>query len=77
MTNVHVFTWTGANVRHPLADGTERWMEYLSHIRKDGKERDLILEFVQDDRDDALFEDAKNAAQLAEPAGQTGRSDLI
>ena len=59
MTNVHVFTWTGANVRHPLADGTERWMEYLSHIRKDGKERDLILEFVQDDRDDALFEDAK------------------
>ena len=59
MTNVHVFTWTGANARHPLADGTDRWMEYLSHIRKDGKERDLILEFVQDDRDDALLEDAK------------------
>lgn len=59
ITNIHVFTWTGANVRHPLADGSERWLQYLDHIRRDGKAHDLILEFVQDDLEQALLADAQ------------------
>ena len=59
LSNIHVFTWTGANIRHPLSDGTERWLEYLSHLPEDGSGHDLILEFVQDDREDALLQDAK------------------
>lgn len=58
LANIHVFAWTGNNVRHPLAEGGANWMEYLSHIREGGKNHALILEFVKDDSAEQFQSDA-------------------
>ena len=55
----HVFTWTGANVRHPLEAGAARWEEYLTHLAPAQKERCLLLEFVQEDSEEAFRRDAR------------------
>ncbi|HIQ59603.1 MAG TPA: sugar phosphate isomerase/epimerase [Candidatus Merdivicinus intestinavium] len=58
LANIHVFAWTGANVRHPLEEGRDVWEEYLSRIRRAPGSRALILEFVKDDSEDAFRADA-------------------
>lgn len=58
LANIHVFAWTGENVRHPLAEGEADWMEALSHIREGGKNHALILEFVKDDSPEQFQTDA-------------------
>ena len=59
ISTVHVFTWTGANVRHPLEAGAARWEEYLTHLAPAQKERCLLLEFVQEDSEEAFRRDAR------------------
>ena len=56
LSNVHVFQWTGANVRHPLSDGIKEWQDYMNIAKGVGK--DFILEFVQDDAPTAFLQDA-------------------
>ena len=59
ISTVHVFTWTGANVRHPLEAGAARWEGYLTHLAPAQKERCLLLEFVQEDSEEAFRRDAR------------------
>lgn len=59
ISTVHVFTWTGANVRHPLEAGAARWEEYLTHLAPAQKEHCLLLEFVQEDSEEAFRRDAR------------------
>lgn len=59
LANVHVFTWSKGNIRHPLSQGEPQWKEYLAHLPQDHLPHCLILEFVQDDRVTAFREDAK------------------
>ena len=58
LKHVHVFAWTGANVRHPLAEGEPEWAQYLDRIRQVPGDRSLLLEFVREDREEAFLEDA-------------------
>lgn len=70
LSTIHVFAWTGENVRHPLAFGQARWEEYLSHIRPGRGDHPLLLEFVEDDSGAAFRRDAETlkawAARFAE-----------
>ena len=61
LSNVHVFHWwPDGNVRHPLADGGDRWFPYLRAVAAltadDGRDRYASLEFVRGD-DVAQFRD--------------------
>ncbi|PAW77890.1 MAG: xylose isomerase [Verrucomicrobia bacterium Tous-C9LFEB] len=50
LSNVHVFHWwPDAGTRLPLAEGAERWQQYLTVLRQAGKNPDLLLEFVPKD----------------------------
>ena len=58
LSHVHVFAWTGANIRHPLAEGEPEWTQYLSRIQEAPEERSLLMEFVRDDSPEAFLQDA-------------------
>ncbi|RPH61044.1 MAG: sugar phosphate isomerase/epimerase [Chloroflexi bacterium] len=57
--NVHVFHWFPKYERHPLVAGAADWKAYLRIIRGNPKERFLMLEFVQDDEEQAFLQDAQ------------------
>ena len=60
LSNVHVFSWHPATgERLALAEGKERWTEYLHRISAINGDRWALLEFVRDD-------DAKNFPADAE-----------
>lgn len=65
----HVFYWTAGNLRHPLSRGMEQWKAYLEQAERQGAQPDLILEFVQDDREQAFLEDARTLHLLCPQAG--------
>jgi sugar phosphate isomerase/epimerase len=57
--NVHVFHWwPTAAERHPLAEGAARWSRFLRELKPLQGERFAMLEFVQDDAEDAFLRDA-------------------
>ncbi len=57
--NLHVFHWwPTAAQRHPLAAGGERWVAFLREFVRSPVERFALLEFVRDDAEAALLEDA-------------------
>ena len=58
LTNVHVFTWQG-NDKFPLNDGEAIWRKYIDIIREDGKDHNLMLEFVCDGTLDQFYRDAE------------------
>ena len=58
LCHVHVFAWTGANIRHPLVQGEPEWTQYLSRIQQAPGERSLLLEFVRDDSQEVFLQDA-------------------
>jgi len=59
VSNVHVFHWWPTSAqRHPLADGAARWTEFFRELRTLTGERFALLEFVRDDAEAALLEDA-------------------
>lgn len=60
VTTVHVFTWTDANVRLPLADGEADWKKYLEVANTRGDHYALLEFFI----DDSLEQFAKDAATL-------------
>lgn len=58
LSHLHVFTWKhegGEVIRLPLEDGGEMWKKVLGSF---GEDRYALLEFVQDDSDEALLRDA-------------------
>lgn len=59
ISTIHIFTWTGANVRHLLEEGADRWEEYLTHLASAQKERCLLLEFVKEDSEEVFRRDAQ------------------
>lgn len=58
LTNVHVFSWAG-NDKFPLADGERMWKQYIDVLRSDGRDHNLMLEFVCDGTVDQLCRDAE------------------
>ena len=61
---VHVFYYQGG-VKHPLADGFDRWEKYIACF--DGSQH-LLLEFMPDGSPDSLATEAKTLNALAENA---------
>lgn len=55
LSHVHVFTWLPDYARLPLSDGEMLWKQALAIVPKDTC---ALLEFVQDDSDEALLRDA-------------------
>jgi len=57
--HVHVFHWwpTGADWR-PLAEGEDRWPQYLEIIRSAGKPMPCLIEFVRDHSAEQFLQDA-------------------
>jgi len=56
---VHVFHWwpTGSDWR-PLAEGEDRWPQYLEIIRSAGKPMPCLIEFVRDHSPEQFLQDA-------------------
>lgn len=58
VSNVHVFAWNGRD-KYPLCRHETIWRQYLDILRSDGKDRNLLLEFVCDDTPAQLRRDAE------------------
>jgi len=56
LEHIHVFHWTGDNIRHSLNSGADKWREYIEIIKTDSRPHSYILEFVKND-DPAQFMD--------------------
>lgn len=67
LTNIHVFEWRGANVRHALSEGKASWRDYI-RIAGGGKSTAYILEFVKDDDPAAFLRDAQTLRCFFTPA---------
>jgi 3-dehydroshikimate dehydratase len=64
LTNVHAFHWwPDSKSRHPLAEGRDRWLQFLRKICAAGKAPDVLLEFLPGD-DPALL--PREASSLVE-----------
>ncbi len=55
LSHVHVFTWLPDYARLPLADGEALWKQALDIVPSNTH---ALMEFVQDDSDEALLRDA-------------------
>ena len=55
LSHIHVFTWEPQGGRLPLADGEALWTRVFERVPQ---ETYALLEFVQDDSDEALLRDA-------------------
>jgi sugar phosphate isomerase/epimerase len=67
ISSVHVFYWEKGNVRRPLAEGETVWKEYASLLgngKKDGKDRNYIIEFVMDDSEENFLADAGTLCRM-------------
>ena len=60
--NIHVFNWEGNN-KYPLCNAVDIWKEYLSCF--DG-EKNLLLEFMPDDRIESLSAEADALRRIIE-----------
>lgn len=59
LVNAHVFHWGPTTQdRHPLADGTDEWRQYLAVMRASGRPHGALLEFVPGDAPEAFLRDA-------------------
>ena len=59
LTNLHVFTWDAqTHERLPLAAGESDWSAYLDKAAGNDQDRFALIEFVQDDTDEAFLQDA-------------------
>jgi sugar phosphate isomerase/epimerase len=59
LRHVHAFHWwPTASDRRPLAEGEERWRQYLDILRGAGKSVPCLLEFVRDDSREQFLDDA-------------------
>ncbi len=61
VTNLHVFYWqheNGQNIRRPLSEGEERWLQYLAAANRGRVDRFGLIEFVMDGSPEQFLEDA-------------------
>ena len=58
LQHVHVFHWPVRRTRVPLAEGADRWRQYLKLLHDAGKCCPLLLEFVKNDDPAQLIKDA-------------------
>ena len=66
LVSVHMFYWTGANVRHLFKEGMDQWQDYLSVIHhKD--DINFLLEFCKDDADTCFLADMDAIRSLLLP----------
>jgi hypothetical protein len=61
ISQVHVFHWNRGNMRRPLAEGADVWKGYIELI---GADKNYIMEFVMNDREENFLEDAQVLARL-------------
>lgn len=68
LSHVHIFNWghTGWRDKKPLSEGVDDWREYLKHVKSIGGDRFIIFEFVKDETDQQLIDDAKTLRSLFE-----------
>lgn len=59
--NIHVFNWTGKE-KYPLCDAKDIWKKYLSCF---GGGRNLLLEFMPDDKLESLKREADALKEIA------------
>ena len=65
--HIHVFHWwPDFTHRLRLEDGLERWTAYVAELRRAELDLPLLLEFVADDRPEALVEDARTLLRLCD-----------
>ncbi len=72
INTVHVFHWTigshgtdtGVLLRHPLADGMDRWDKYFQTVSISGRNHFALLEFVKDDSPEQVIADAGTLRKL-------------
>ena len=65
LQNVHVFHWwPDHHHRLPLAEGADRWHEYLRIAAEPGMVRHVSLEFVRGDDPNQLKDDARTLLRL-------------
>jgi sugar phosphate isomerase/epimerase len=60
--NIHIFNWKGKE-KYPLCEATDIWREYLSCFDGD---KNLLLEFMPDDKLETLTREAKVMKEIAE-----------
>ncbi len=65
LKNVHIYAWKGLE-RFPLEEHKKAWREYADIVRSDGKEHNMLLEFVKDDDPDQLMRDAETLLSICE-----------
>ena len=58
LSYVHVFAWSD-NIKYPLCAQEMQWRNYIDIIRTDGKDHNLLLEFVCDNTEEQLYRDAE------------------
>lgn len=69
LLHLHCFHWKGGwKDRLPLADGTERWADYLA-VAHAARTADtyILIEFVKDDTEEQFLEDAATLREWVEP----------
>lgn len=59
LKDIHVFYWDCLGNRFPLKEGEELWKHYISILKEDGKDHNLMLEFVRNDSFEQLEMDAE------------------
>lgn len=59
--NIHVFNWKG-NEKYPLKEATDVWKSYLSCFEKN---KNLLLEFMPDDKIETLRSEADALKEIA------------
>ena len=66
LSHVHCFNWgaTGWQDKKPLSEGTDDWREYLKRVKSIGGDRFVIFEFVKDETDQQLIDDAQTLRNL-------------
>lgn len=71
LLNLHTYYWLDG-IRRPFAEGLDEWRQYLSHVKND-RERYALLEFVMDDSEQQLLEDAESLKLLLEEYNKTSK----
>lgn len=65
LTHLHVFEWDKRDLTwHPLSDGADEWMQYLTTVAAFGGDHHLLLEFVAGNQPEQFLADARTLQQL-------------
>jgi len=57
LKNLHIFSHTGYNERHPFSQGADEWAQYISVVKPANPA--LLFEFVKDDSPEQFIQDAR------------------